>query len=103
MLLSGEPRGPGGDVLPIMASFFSQKWPNHAHEYNQSDSGLALLFGKQHTLVRKNTYKEVLRAVFNDKRSFTTENLPTMKTNKQEQQNNGRLQNIRILMYKVKN
>ena len=29
-----------------------------------------------------------LRAVFNDKRSFTTENLPTMKTNKQQQQNN---------------
>ena len=35
-------------------------------------------------------------------RSFTKENLPTMKTNKQ-QQNNRRLQDIRILMYKVKN
>ena len=28
---------------------------NHAHEYNQSDSGLEFLLGKQHTLVRKNT------------------------------------------------
>ena len=33
--------------------FFFQQWPNHAHEYNQSDSGLAFLLGKQHTLVRK--------------------------------------------------
>ena len=35
-------------------------------------------------------------------RSFTMENLPTIKTNKQ-QQNSRRLQDIRILMYKVKN
>ena len=45
----------GGRVgaTPLMASFFFQQWPNHAHEYNQSDSGLAFLLGKQHTLVRK--------------------------------------------------
>ena len=48
---SGEPRGPG----PDNGKLIFQQWPNHAHEYNQSDSGLAFLLGKQHTLVRKNT------------------------------------------------
>ena len=45
---------------PIMASFFPsffffffflQLWPNHAQEYNQSDSGLVFLLSKRHAHV----------------------------------------------------
>ena len=41
---------PGGQVggTPGNGKVFFQQWPNHAHEYNQSDSGLAFLLGKQH-------------------------------------------------------
>ena len=47
--------GAGWGGTPDNGKLFLQQWPNHAHEYNQSDSGLAFLLGKQHTLVRKNT------------------------------------------------
>ena len=45
-LLSGG--SPGGRVggTPDNDKLFFQQWPNHAHEYNQSDSGLAFLLGK---------------------------------------------------------
>ena len=53
--LVGSPRGRVGGTPDNGKFFFFQQWSNHAHEYNQSDSGLAFLLGKQHTLVRKNT------------------------------------------------
>ena len=55
--------GAGWGLLPIMESFFFQQWPNHAHEYNQSDSGLPFLLGKQHTLVRKILKKRTKRCI----------------------------------------
>ena len=104
MLLSGEPRRPDRDVLPIMASFF----PKNGQIMHMNIISLILVW---HRCLASNT--RWLEKILKKKdwepysatniRSFTKENLPIMKTNKQQQQNNGRLQNIRILMYKVKN
>ena len=106
MLLSGEPRGPGGDVLPIMASFFS----NNGQIMHMNIISLILVW---HFCWVSNTrwLEKILKRkdwepyLTTNIRSFTKEFLPTMKkTNKQQlQQNNGRLQDIRILMYKGKN
>ena len=105
MLLSGEPRGPGGDVLPIMASFFS----NNGQIMHMNIISLILVW---HFCWVSNTrwLEKILQRkdwepyLTTNIRSFTTEKLPTINTNKeQQQQNNGRLQDIRILIYKVKN
>ena len=106
MLLSGEPRGPGGEVLPIMESFFS----NNGQIMHMNIISLILVW---HFCWVSNTrwLEKILKRkdwepyLTTNIRSFTKEFLPTMKkTNKQQlQQNNGRLQDIRILMYKVKN
>ena len=101
MLFSWEPRGPGGEVLPIMESFFS----NDGQIMHMNIINLILVW---HCCWASNT--RWLEKILKKKdwepysatniRSFTTLNLPTMKTNKQQQQNNKIY--IRILMYKVK-
>ena len=89
MLLSGEPQVPGGEVLPIMESFFS----NDGQIMHMNIISLILVW---HCCWASNT--RWLEKILKKKdwepysatniRSFTTLNLPTMKTNKQQQQNN---------------
>ena len=87
--LVGSPGGPGGEVLPIMESFFS----NNGQIMHMNIISLILVW---HCCWASNT--RWLEKILKKKdwepysatniRSFTTLNLPTMKTNKQQQQNN---------------
>ena len=87
--LVGSPGGPGGEVLPMMESFFF----NDGQIMHMNIISLILVW---HCCWASNT--RWLEKILKKKdwepysatniRSFTTLNLPTMKTNKQQQQNN---------------